>query len=268
MLKKSRNQSFKTLLAPLSEPSESSSYEVVDPLKLEQIASSYRWITEPLFKASLAINTMPFFAWVESLQSAQDFKNAAKQLYYHSATFPKVMGLMLGNTPMSENIMMPFYAKHAYGEASHHEMLMRWMLQHGILANRAMINNLITTPETNACINLAYQLAIEQDRSKWIIAINCGIERCSNEFFKLVAPKMHALGIGDIYFDIHVEADEHHSIMGLKYVETPTDINRRQKLIAKGLEGVSLWAAMLHSWIGINLHPQFDLDGNLLEATG
>jgi len=27
-------------------------------------------------------------------------------------------------------------------------------------------------------------------------------------------PHMHAIGAENIYFDVHVEADEHHSIMG------------------------------------------------------
>ena len=32
---------------------------------------------------------------------------------HHSAAFPKVMGLMLGMTPLSENHMMNFDAEHA-----------------------------------------------------------------------------------------------------------------------------------------------------------
>ena len=171
---------------------------------------------------------------------------------------------MLGNTPMSENHMMPFYAKHAYGEADHHEMLMHWMLKHKLLSKRTDIVDVIPTPETNACINLAYQLAMERDRAKWLITINSGIERCSNDFFKVVAPKMHSLGVGNAYFDIHVAADEHHSIMGMEYIE-PIDPESSQgrQLIAKALEGISLWAAMLHSWIGMEMFPHFDLDGSL-----
>jgi hypothetical protein len=176
------------------------------------------------------------------------------------------MGLMLGTTPLSENHMMPFYASHAYGEADHHEMLMRWMLQFNILKNREEINEVIPTPETNACINLAYQLAIEQDRKKWLVAVNSGIERCSNQFFKAVAPKMHEFGAGDEYFDVHVEADEHHSIMGMDYIE-PQDPETilGKHLIAKALEGITLWGAMIHSWIGLDVFPIFGLDGSLEE---
>lgn len=244
------------------------SYEEINHVKLEEIQSQHTWLTEPLYRASDSVKEMPFCDWVSRLNNPIDFKSAAVELFYHSATFPKVMGLMLGTTPISENHMMPFYAKHAFGEADHHEMLMQWMLKHGILSKQSDIDEVITSPETNACINLAYQLAIEQDRAKWLVTINCGIERCSNDFFKVIAPKMRELGVGDAYFDLHVEADEHHSIMGLDYVDQqdPNSLRGRQ-LISKALEGVSLWAAMLHSWIGISYFPHFELDGSLKKSS-
>ncbi len=244
-----------------------SAYEKIDQATLEYLRKKHAWITEPLFKASEAVKKMPFFIWLDELEFPQEFAECAKQLFHHSATFPKVMGLMLASTPMTENHMMPFYAEHAFGEADHHELLMQWMLQHSIIQQRSDIDDVIVTTETNACINQAYQLAIEQDRAKWVLTINCGIERCSNDFFKAVAPKMHALGAGDNYFDIHVEADEFHSIMGLEHVQPlSADSVRGRHLIAKALEGVSLWASMLHSWIGINYHPRFDIKGNLVKT--
>ncbi len=125
--------------------------------------------------------------------------------------------------------------------------------------------DVITTTETNACVNLAYQLAVEQDREKWLVSINSGIERCSNDFFKALAPKMRELGAGDEYFDIHVSADEHHSIMGMEHLQRHEPASRRGKqLLAKALESISLWAAMLHSWIGMSYWPRFQLDGSLL----
>ncbi|MGH2412351.1 MAG: iron-containing redox enzyme family protein [Microcystaceae cyanobacterium] len=239
-------------------------YEIIDPAEIERLRIKHAWITEPIYQASEIVNKLPFFEWVDQLKSPLEFKPAAIQLFYHSATFPKVMGLMLGNTPLSENHMMPFYAKHAYGEADHHQMLMRWMLHHKLLNTPKEIDEVIPTPETNACVNLAYQLAIEQDRAKWLVTINSGIERCSNDFFKAVAPKMHQLGAGDPYFDVHVEADEHHSIMGMDYIDPlDSDSPRGRALIAKALEGISLWTAMLHSWIGLDVFPHFDLDGSL-----
>jgi hypothetical protein len=239
-------------------------YEKVSQAQINELANRHSWIVDPLYRASDAVLQMPFYKWVQSLKTPRDFKHAAVQLYHHSATFPKVMGLMLGTTPMSENHMMPYYSKHAYGEADHHEMLMAWMLRHGILRNREEMADVIPTVATNACVNLAYQLAIEADRYKWVLTINSGIERCSNFMFKALSPKMHEIGAGDPYFDIHVEADEFHSIMGMEHV-TPQDpdTTRARQLIAKALEGVSLWAAMLHSWIGIEMLPQFDLDGSL-----
>lgn len=242
-------------------------YEIVSAEKLEQMRTRHAWIVEPIFRASNAVLDMPFFEWVDRLQSPRDFAPAAMQLYFHSATFPKVMGIMLGLTSMRENSMMPFYAKHAFGESDHHMLLREWMLRHGLLRGPKDLEEIICSTETNACVNYAYQMALEQDRDGWLVGLNSGIERCSNDFFKAVAPKMHQLGAGDEYFDVHVEADEHHSIMGLEYIE-PHDpesfVGRR--LITKALEGISLWAAMLHSWIEIDLHPKFDLDGSLKAA--
>ncbi|MHB8414335.1 MAG: iron-containing redox enzyme family protein [Acidiferrobacteraceae bacterium] len=244
-----------------------STYETVDTHEIERLRHEHAWITEPLYRASDQVREMPFFDWLDSLKSPQEFQPAAVQLFHHSATFPKVMGLMLATTPMSENHMMPFYATHAYGEATHHELLMQWMLRHRLLPDRSAIASVIPTLATNACINLAYQMALEGDRYKWILTINSGIERCSNDFFKIAAPKMRTLGAGDTYFDIHVEADEHHSIMGMAHLEPQDqDSVRGRQLIAKALEGVALWAAMIHSWIGLDVLPSFELDGTLARS--
>jgi hypothetical protein len=255
----------KSSLATDTYPSSQNVYEEIDAEKLCFLREKHAWIVKPIYRASDAVLAMPFFTWVKAIRSPKEFKPAAVQLYHHSATFPKVMGVMLGLTPMAENHMMPFYAKHAFGEADHHAMLMEWMLRQKLLSSAAEIDTVILTTETNACINYAYQMAIEQDRDKWLVGLNSGIERCSNDFFKVVAPKMHELGAGDAYFDVHVEADEHHSIMGLEYID-PQDANsvRGKKLIAKALEGISLWASMLHSWIGVDLHPRFNVDGSLV----
>jgi len=238
-------------------------YTSVSEAVLNKVAAKHAWIASPIQRASDYVRNMPFFDFIDTMTSPHEFKSCATQLYYHSATFPKVMGLMLGMTPNSENHMMGFYAAHASGEAIHHRMLLAWMLRHGIVEAADEVEDVITTPETNACVNLAYQMAVEQDRDKWLVALNCGIERCSNDFFKAVAPKMADLGVGDRYFDVHVEADEHHSIMGLEYITNTLSPKRKQVLIAKSLEGITLWAAMIHSWIGISTFPIFDQEGNI-----
>jgi len=239
-------------------------YEAIDQAKLDALRHKHAWLVEPLYRASDLVTEMPFFRWVKRLRTPLEFKCVAEQLYFHSATFPKVMGIMLGFTSMRENPMMPFYSKHAFGESDHHMLLRTWMRRHGLIDSDAELDKVITSIETNACVNLAYQLAVEQDRDKWLVTINSGIERCSNDFFKIVAPKMHELGAGDEYFDVHVEADEHHSIMGLEHLSTIDPESHRAKvLLSKALEGVSLWAAMLHSWIGIGMMPVFNLDGTL-----
>jgi len=240
-------------------------YETIDYQKLATLEQDHEWLTKPLYAASDALLKMPFFEWLNNIESPEAFKESAKQLYYHSATFPKVLGIMLGFSTHQENTMMPYYAKHIYGEADHHQLLANWLLKNHLVNDHKEIEETIVTLETNACINLAYRLAAEQDREKWIVAINCGIERCSNDFFKQLAPKMRKLGVGDCYFDIHVEADEHHSVMGLEYIQSyANDSQRGQQLVAIALEAVALWGAMLHSWIKIDVHPRFDLTGKLV----
>lgn len=240
-------------------------YEKINQEQLSALELKHNWIVEPIYNASQCVKNMPFFKWLDNIQDPQEFKNAVCQLYYHSDTFPKVMGLMLALTPLSETSMMPFYAKHAYGEADHSAMLMDWMLKNKIINSKDEVYNTIATRETNSCVNYAYQMAIEQDREKWLVGLNSGIERCSNDFFKAISPKMHLLGIGHDYFDVHVEADEHHSIMGLEYIEVHEATSvRGQILIAKALEGIELWASMLHSWIGMTISPKFNLNGELI----
>jgi hypothetical protein len=243
-------------------------YEAIDQAKLDTLRRKHAWLVDPLYAASDRVAAMPFFDWVRALRTPQEFKCVAEQLYHHSATFPKVMGIMLGLTSMRENSMMPFYSKHAYGESDHHMLLRNWMRKHGVIGSDDELDAVLPSIETNACINLAYQLAIEQDRDKWLVTINSGIERCSNDFFKVVAPRMHALGAGDVYFDVHVEADEHHSIMGLEYLsEIDPASHRARVLLTKALEGVSLWASMIHSWIGMTVSPAFKLDGSLASGS-
>ena len=78
-------------------------YEEINQAKLDQLQQQHTWLTKPLYRASDAVREMPFFEWLNQLEDPRDFKPAAVQLFYHSATFPKVMGLMLGTTPLSEN---------------------------------------------------------------------------------------------------------------------------------------------------------------------
>jgi hypothetical protein len=241
-------------------------YDSADKESLDALREQHAWIVEPIYRASGIVLALPFFDWLRSIRSTQEFGPVAKQLYRHSATFPKVMGIMLGLTSMRDNPMMPFYAKHAFGEADHHMLLADWMLRHGVIVSPKELDGVIATIETNSCINYAYQMALEQDRDGWLVGLNSGIERCSNDFFKVVAPKMRVLGAGHEYFDVHVEADEHHSIMGLAYIKPhDADSEEGRRLTAKALEGISLWAAMLHSWIGLDLHPRFALDGSLIK---
>jgi hypothetical protein len=72
-------------------------YEAIDPAELARIQIKHSWITEPIFQATEIVREMPF-SIASNLDSPEEFLPAAVQLFHHSATFPKVMGLMLGTT--------------------------------------------------------------------------------------------------------------------------------------------------------------------------
>lgn len=243
---------------------EARKYEVVTEEQVKKVHEAHSWISEPINAASEKILEEPFFKWLENVKDVAEFKKFTPQLWYHSATFPKVMGLMLALTPLSENHMMPFYSLHIYGEADHHEMLMDWMLEHKILNEKSEIDYVIPTIATNACVNLVYQIALERDRAKWLACLNSGIERCSNHLFIKLSNKLEKLNANHDYFKVHVEADTFHSIMGLEYLDSDLSDFQKEVILTKALEGISLWGFMLNSWIGINRMPQFDLKGNLI----
>lgn len=120
------------------------------------------------------------------------------------------------------------------------------------------------TIETNNCINLGYQIAVERDIDMWLVCINCAIEYCFYNFFKVVSPKMHSLRAGHFYFDTHVEADQYHSVMGLQFLSnTNYSQSDKEKLITQSLNAISLWCAMAHSWINQSYFPKFDLNGQV-----
>lgn len=254
-----------TILADLPFPT-NELYTTYSPEQITTLETDFSWLVTPLYNASQALLATPFFSWLDSLREPKAFRQAASQLYYHSTTFPKIIGIMLGLTRLDEQKLMPFYASHAYGEADHSELLLKWMLKYHLLDKATDINKVIVTPETNACINFGYRMAIAHDRDKWVVGMNCGIERCSQQLFSYLAPKMRALGCGDYYFDIHQHADVHHSIMGLQYLpKIAPDSEHAKQLVMLGLEAISVWCAMLHSWMDERaVLPRFNINGELI----
>jgi hypothetical protein len=223
-------------------------------------------LIEPIERASQSLLDLPFFAWLRRIEHPVEFKPAAVQLFYHAATFPKIMSLLLELTPSPGARLEPFHARHAHVGVDRHALLMRWMIAHGLLDSPREIESVVPTPETNACVNLVCQMALEHGRARWLGCLNAGIERCSNDFFKVTAPLMHGLGAGDPFFDLHVDADD--GSLGVGYLplideSAPT----RDDLLAMTLEGISLWTAMLHSWIGLQTRPHFDRGGNMSTVT-
>ena len=119
---------------------------------------------------------------------------------------------------------------------------------------------------TNNCVNLGYQLAIERDYELWIVMVNLAVERAFLSLFTALNAKVNELNAGHDYFRIHVTADVEHSLNGLEYIEQ-LDANSRKGsfLIKKGLESLSIWTTMTHSWLGHNIRPHFDNNGKIIK---
>jgi len=233
--------------------------ENFDPIQVED---EFQWLLSPIRTAFEEIRPLGFFSWVDELKSPQQFAPVAKQIYFHSSTFPKAIGLMLSMIPVERGEVYKVVSEHAYEEADHHLLLLDWMLQQGILQNKSEINKIQPFIETSNCINIGYQYAIERDINAWMAGINGAIEYCFYHFFEKVSKKMHQLGAGHHYFDVHVGADQYHSVMGLKHIEMGgLSAAGRDQLVRKSLNCVSLWTTMVHSWLGISVIPVFTLEG-------
>lgn len=225
----------------------------------------HSWILNPIENAISHICKSTFFEWVKNIDNPIEFENVATQIFHHSATLPKSLGLMLATTPINEGHFYQIYAKHIQDEAPHHIMLLEWMVNNKIINDTTVAYDTIPTIETNACINIGYEIALSRDHEAWITCMNCGIERAFFEFFSRIAPKMNELGVGHQYFDVHVSADAEHSVMGLDLIKPhDPDSLRGRSLIVKALGGLTLWSSMIHSWIGIQNHLNFDLQGNAI----
>jgi len=233
---------------------------------LQSLRIEHAWLLTPVENAVRAVVKTPFFETLQNLRQPLDFKPIGIQIFHHSATLPKAIGMMLAATKVREGLLYQVYAEHAHEEADHHLLLLAWMLEHGVVATPEEVYDGQPTLETTSCINIAYEFAAAGDHNGWMATMNSAIELCFWTFFKNTAAKMHEIGTPHRYFDVHVTADEHHSVMGLKYLRD-LDKQERLRLIRRGLDGITLWTAMVHSWIGMSISPRFSLDGNPLEAT-
>jgi hypothetical protein len=231
--------------------------------ELERIRQEHLWLLMPIQTAMRSIQTAPFFEWLERVDCPKAFAPVATQIFHHSATLPIAIGKMLAATPVKKGLLYQLYAEHAHEEADHHLLLMDWMLEHGLITSTKQAYDCSPTLETTACINLGYEFAVYGDHNGWIATLNSAIEFCFWNFFSVISKKMHDIGAPHKYFDVHVVADQHHSVMGLKYLSDADDAAERARLVRKALDGMTLWSAMVHSWIGIQTSPRFASDGTL-----
>lgn len=230
-------------------------------IELEKIRNEHQWLLMPINSAVAHVEKLPFFDWLKNIESPQAFKPVASQIFHHSSTLPKAIGMMLAATPVRRGTLYSVYAEHAHEEADHHLLLLDWMLRNKIITDTNEVYNGEPTLETSACINMGYEFALVGDHDGWLAVINSAVELCFWNFFKVTSRRMHQIGTPHKYFDVHVVADENHSTMGLKYLNGALNMNERRRLIRKALDGISLWTAMVHSWVGIQNLPRFDENG-------
>lgn len=222
-----------------------------------QVTATHGWLLDPLSSAITHAQCSPFFEWLSDMSTVDDFKPVATQLFHHSAAFPRAIGLILSRTGVDDGKIYKLYAQHAYEEADHHLMLLNWMCERGLLSCQNDIKLYPPTVETSNCINLAYEVALAGDHCAWICAINTAIELCSLEFFKPISTKMHRLGVGDVYFDVHVTSDAEHGAMGLDYLPDNLANHDKARLLRKALHATELWYLMIHSWLELEFSPVF-----------
>jgi len=230
--------------------------------RIQQIQASHP-LAKVISLASQETLKIPFYERIGDFKSAQDFV-FMRQMHYHSRTLPKFIALRMsldGDT----KTMMPFYAGHIWEEAFHSNYLEEWLIQHSLITSYEELIHIYPTPQTIACVAFGNLMATSGDREAWLVAMNCGIEKCSHILFSKITPVVESLGIGHKYFSIHVEADEYHSIEGLYHVEPHSLENQRGRYLRQvAFNAISLWCGMLNSWVGVNEIPQFEESGQLL----
>lgn len=208
----------------------------------------YSWLLEPVNKAVTEINNQPFYDWLRSVQKPEELRPIGLQIFHHSLTLPRAIGMMLTRTPYKRSELYQVYSQHAFEEADHHLLLLDWMMKHHLISDQSEAFSLVPTIETRNCINMAYEIALDGDHDLWLCVINTTIESCAHEFFKVASSSTHRIGCSHKYFDVHVEADAEHSVMGLRYLSPEVD-SRKDDVVRHCLDAASRWSDMLHSWI-------------------
>ena len=226
------------------------------------IVEGCQWLTFPIIEAVAYVKTLPFFSWMETIQQPIDFKDVAFQAFYHSVTLPKLIGIMVSRLSNRQGEFYEILCGHAYEESTHHLLLVEWMISCNLISDKSELLAVLPSLQTRNCINIAYEIAFEYDVETWLAVMNSAIELCFYEYFKVLAPKMRAIGAGHQYFDVHVEADDEHSTIGLKFLaHILPDSAEAKVLTRKALDAISLWASMVHSWIGMNCNIHFGMTG-------
>lgn len=246
-------------------------FQAFDTELAKELSQKHQWLVEPLSRASNWVLKTPFYRWVESINSPQDFLPVGIQLWKHSTAFPQAMGEIVSRTSSEySQDLVQFASGYAAEKLTHNKLLLDWMVKNNLVEDRAdILGKAVHLPETDACIDMAYEIANSADVDRWLVAINCAMEKCSLDLLKVLARKTRELGVGDSYFDLNAETNQSHHVTGLEHIDLQSlDTSKGEKLILAALEGVQRWTVMLNSYVGVDCSPTFNLDGRIDKRKG
>lgn len=207
------------------------------------------WLAEMVLDYRKRLGEIEFYQHVKNATDKSQF-GWVRHLLHQSYEFPLLLSLRYSLCKDAK--YRQYFAVHADEEHGHCEMLKNWMVQHGLLGQDEEVNAVPMTVETTSCISYFYRLVLTEDELAQLVGLNAVSEGIAADFFATIAPIVRGHNMGDIYWDLHAEADVEHAG---ECLEMFPDIERNSAL-GKKLEHIVheafvLNGYMLNSWIGV-----------------
>lgn len=207
------------------------------------------WVAEMVQEYRKQLLGIEFFQHVKNAKTKNDFA-WVRQLLHQSTEFLHLLNLR--HAVCTDAKYREYFGKHAAQEVGHYEMLENWMVKHGLLTQGEDVNAVPPTVETTKCVGFMYRLVLTDDELAQLIGANAVSEGVASDFFSIVAPILRSIGMGDQYWEAHVNLDVDHSAT---YLEMIPAVDREsalgQKLAQLVHDAFVLNAYMLNSWIGV-----------------
>jgi hypothetical protein len=218
-----------------------------------EIQPGWKWMEEYLHHLQKQIQEIAFYKIVSQTQSIAEF-SWVKYLYYHSMEFPRILALRMALS--SNPLHKEFNWDHLITERGHAELLIQWMVQHDHLPIENPIVTELPTVATIASLSHGYRLIMTDSFEAQVIGLNTALESASHHMFSTLTPILTQLGAGSSYWHIHTELDQFHSTEGLNLLDPVSEKSvQGEHLKQVVFETLTLWGAMLNSWVGVNEIP-------------